>query len=84
MANHPSAEKRARAAKRRAARNAQLKSKMRTAIKKVRAAKGKEAAQAELRKTARLLDQLAARGIIHRNKAANNKSALAKLVGKMK
>lgn len=84
MANHPSAEKRARASKRRAARNAQLKTKYRTAVKKVRSAKDKEAAQAEFRRTAKLLDQLAARGVIHRNKAANNKSALAKLLKKMK
>lgn len=84
MANHPSAEKRARASKRRAARNAQLKTKYRSAVKKVRSANDKETAQAEFRRTAKLLDQLAARGVIHRNKAANNKSALAKLLKKMK
>jgi small subunit ribosomal protein S20 len=84
MANHPSAEKRARSSKRRAARNAKAKTKLRTAVKKVRAAKDKETAQAELRKTTKLLDQLAGRGVIHRNRAANNKSSLAKLVGKKK
>lgn len=84
MAQHASAEKRARQAKRKAARNTAWKSKMRTAIKKVRSAKEKEKASAELKKVVKLLDQLAAKGVIHKNKAANNKSALTKLVNGMK
>lgn len=84
MANHPSAEKRARAAKRRAARNTAAHSKMRTAIKKVRTATDKSVAATELRKTVKLLDQLAAKGVIHKNNAANQKSRLTKLVGAMK
>jgi small subunit ribosomal protein S20 len=84
MAQHASAEKRARVAKRRASRNTQLKSRMRTAIKRVRAAKDKEHAMPELLKTVKLLDQLAAKGVIHKNLAANNKSKLTRLVNKMK
>jgi small subunit ribosomal protein S20 len=84
MAQHKSAEKRARTTKRRTARNAQWKTRMRTAIKKVRTLKEKAKAEAELRKTVKLLDQLAAKGIIHRNKAANQKSALTKLVNSLK
>lgn len=84
MAQHESAEKRARIAKRRAARNAQWKSRMRTAIKRVRASKDKEHALPELLKTVRLLDQLAAKGVIHKNKAANNKSRLTKFVNNLK
>ena len=84
MAQHKSAEKRARQASRRAARNAQLNSRMRTAIKRVRAAKEKAKALPELQKTVKLLDQLAAKGVIHKNKAANNKSALTKFVNKLK
>lgn len=84
MAQHQSAEKRARAAKRRAARNAQWKSRMRNAVKRVREAKDKEKGGAELKKTVKLLDQLAAKGVIHRNKAANYKSALTLHVNKMK
>jgi small subunit ribosomal protein S20 len=84
MAQHESAEKRARVTKRRAERNAQWKSKMRTAVKRVREAKDKEHALPELQKTVKLLDQLAARGVIHRNKAANDKSKLTKFVNHLK
>jgi len=83
MAQHKSAEKRARQATRRQTRNAQWKSRMRNAITRVREAKDKTAASAQLKKTVKLLDQLAAKGVIHRNKAANQKSALTKLVNKL-
>lgn len=84
MANHPSAAKRARVATRRAVRNAAWKKRMRTAMKKVRAAKDKVQAEQELRKTVKLLDQLAAKGIIHKNNAANHKSRLTRLVNAIK
>ena len=84
MAQHKSAEKRARISKRRAVRNGAWKSKMRSAIKRVRSATEKDKALLELRKTTKLLDKLAASGIIHRNKAANNKSSLTKFVNKLK
>ncbi len=84
MAQHKSAEKRARASKRRALRNAQSKSKMRSAIKRVRAIKEKDKAAAELKKTVKLLDQLAAKGVIHKNQAANSKSKLTRLVNALK
>ena len=51
MAQHKSAEKRARAALRRGERNAAWKSRMRNAIKRVRAQKEKAKASAELKKT---------------------------------
>lgn len=56
---------------------------MRTAVKRVRSTKDKAKAQEELKKTVKLLDQLAARGVIHRNKAANAKSRLTKLVNSL-
>ena len=84
MAQHKSAEKRARSSKRRAGRNAQWKSRMRSAIKRVRSSKEKEKALVELRKTVKLLDQLAAKGVIHKNNAANNKSRLTTFVNKLK
>jgi small subunit ribosomal protein S20 len=84
MAQHKSAEKRARASQRKALRNAQLQSRMRTAVKKVRSLRDREKASTELRKTVKLLDQLAAKGVIHKNKAANTKSALTKLVNTLK
>ena len=57
---------------------------MRSAIKKVRSTTEKEKAVSELRKTVKLLDQLAAKGIIHKNMAANNKSSLTQFVNKLK
>jgi small subunit ribosomal protein S20 len=84
MAQHKSAEKRARTSKRREKRNIQWKTKMRGEIKKVRATTDKTKASAELKKTVKLLDQLAAKGIIHRNKAANLKSKLTVLVNSLK
>jgi small subunit ribosomal protein S20 len=57
---------------------------MRTAIKRVRSITDREKAAAELQKTVKLLDQLAAKGIIHKNNAANNKSRLTQLVNKLK
>lgn len=59
-------------------------SKMKTAIKKVRTTKEKEKAAAALRQVAKLLDQLASRGIIHRNNAANKKSSLTRYVNSLK
>jgi len=57
---------------------------MKTAIKRVHAAENKERAQAELRKAITLLDRLAAKGIIHKNNAANRKSKLTRFVNAMK
>jgi small subunit ribosomal protein S20 len=84
MAQHESAEKRARQAKRHAARNIQWKSRMRNAIKRVRSMTDKEKATTELKKTVKLLDQLAAKGVIHRNNAAVQKSRLTKFVSALK
>lgn len=83
MAQHQSAIKRARASKRRAARNKQWKARMRRAVKRVRSSSDKTTGLAELRKTVKLLDQLTAKGVIHRNKAANDKSKLTRFVNKL-
>ena len=84
MAQHASAAKQARQAQRRRLRNKHYQSLMKTMIKKVRTTKEKEKAQQVLRQTAKLLDKLATKGIIHRNNAANQKSKLTKLVNAMK
>ena len=84
MAQHKSAEKRARSSKRVAARNAQWKTRMRTEVKRVRSATDKAKAAGDLNKTVKLLDQLASKGIIHRNQAANLKSKLTRLVNALK
>lgn len=83
MAQHKSAEKRARQNVRRYARNKAALSKMKTLIKKVRSAKEKDKAAAALKLAVKTLDQLAAKGIIHKNKAANQKSSLTKFVSKI-
>jgi small subunit ribosomal protein S20 len=84
MAQHKSAEKKARQSKRRSLRNAQVKSRMRKAVKRVRAMTDKEKATAELKKTTKLLDQLAAKGVIHKNNASNYKSRLTRFVSTLK
>ncbi len=57
---------------------------MKTVIKKVRSAKEKEKAAAALKIAVKTLDQLAAKGVIHKNNASNQKSALTKFVNAMK
>lgn len=84
MARHISAERQARKALKHRSRNRSYKSQMNTAVKKVRSAKGKDEAAAALAKIHKLLDQLAAKGIIHKNNAANKKSRLTKHVNSMK
>jgi small subunit ribosomal protein S20 len=84
MAQHRSAEKRARQNIKRHARNKASLTRMKTLIRNVRSAKDQNAASAALKTAVKALDQLASKGLIHENKAANQKSALAKFVGKMK
>ena len=80
MPQHKSAEKRVRQTERRRQLNVQDRSKLKTAIKKVRNAPDSETASAELKNTVSLLDKLAGKGIIHKNKAANLKSKLNRTV----
>ena len=80
MPNVKSAEKRMRTSAKRAARNRQVRSRLRTAIKKVRQADSTEVATAALREATSLLDRAAAKNVIHANKAARTKSRLAALI----
>jgi len=80
LANTKSAEKRARQAAVRAQRNRAQRSRMKTAIKKVLRAKTAEEATAAFRESAALLDRYATRRLIHPNKAARQKSRLARHV----
>lgn len=84
MPQHKSAEKRIRQNARRRERNKANLSRMKTLIKKVRTGGDKEKASAALKAVVKFLDQLAAKGVIHRNKAANQKSHLTKFVQAMK
>ena len=70
--------KRQRQTERRRLRNKAARSELRTRERRVRSAADGGTAQAELRALQKRLDQMAAKGIIHPNKAARKKSRLAK------
>jgi len=83
MANHKSSLKRIRQTAARKAHNHYYAKSARTAVRDLRATTEKAAASAMLPKVASMLDKLAKRNIIHRNKAANLKSGLAMHVNKL-
>ena len=79
MANSPQARKRARQAEKRRTHNASLRSLVRTVIKKTQAAiqvGDAEAAKAAYADAVPVIDRMADKGIIHKNKAARHKSRL--------
>ncbi|SES92167.1 30S ribosomal protein S20 [Hymenobacter actinosclerus] len=80
MANHKSALKRIRSNEAKRVLNRYQAKSTRTAIKKLRATTEASAAQEQFKKVVSMLDRLAKKNIIHKNKAANNKSKLAKFV----
>jgi small subunit ribosomal protein S20 len=80
MAHHRSALKRIRQNDKRRLQNRYYKKTARTAIKNIRTLKDKEEAQSFLPKVISMIDRLAKRGNIHRNKAANLKSGLMRFV----
>ena len=84
MAQHKSAQKRARQNIKRHARNKAELSKVKTLVRNVRNAKEKDKAAAALKIAVKTLDQLAAKGVLHKNKAANQKSSLTKFVTSLK
>jgi small subunit ribosomal protein S20 len=76
MAHHKSAIKRNRQSEKRKAKNKTQISKLKTMVKKVRSAKTQEEAGPLLKETTGLLDKYAAKGLIHKNNAANKKRKL--------
>ncbi len=81
MANIKSQIKRNRTNEQSRLRNKAVKSELKTWVRKFRAAADAgDATQAQelLRTAARKLDKAASKGVIHKNQAANRKSALAK------
>jgi len=79
VANSPQARKRARQAEKRRTHNASLRSLVRTNIKKVIAAidtGDAEQAKAAYAAAVPVIDRMADKGIIHKNKAARHKSRL--------
>ena len=86
MANIKSQIKRNRTNEANRQRNQSVKSALRTAIRSFREAveSGDKAKAAELGQTAsRKLDKAASKGVIHKNQAANKKSALAHALNKL-
>ncbi|HLS25152.1 MAG TPA: 30S ribosomal protein S20 [Beutenbergiaceae bacterium] len=83
MANIKSQIKRNRTNEKARARNKAVKSELKTHVRRVRKAVAdgdKDGADQALQTAARKLDKAASKGIIHKNQAANRKSALAKQV----
>jgi small subunit ribosomal protein S20 len=79
VANSPQAKKRARQAEKRRQHNASLRSMVRTSIKKVIAAiatGNADEAKAAYLAAVPVIDRMADKGIIHKNKAARHKSRL--------
>ena len=84
MANIKSQIKRNRQNEARRARNKSVRSALKTRMRRLDEAVASgdtDAAATEYRATARALDKAAAKGIIHKNKAANKKARLVKRVG---
>ena len=83
MANHKSSVKRIRQTKTRNLRNRYYGKTARNAVRKLRATTVKEDAAALFIKVSSMLDKLAKKNIIHKNKAGNLKSKLAHHVNKL-
>jgi small subunit ribosomal protein S20 len=83
MANHQSAKKRIRQSEKRRLHNKYYAKTTRNAVKQLRLTTEKEAAKELLPKVSSLIDKLAKRNIIHKNKAANLKSKLTRHVNKL-
>ncbi len=83
MANHKSSLKRIRQDATRRLHNRYYAKTMRNAVRKLRATTDKAEAQNMLPGVTKMLDKLAKRNIIHKNKAANLKSKLAKHINKL-
>lgn len=77
MANHSATQKDTRQAAKRRERNKYYGKTTRNAVSELRAASGTDAAK-KLPEVISMIDKLAKRGIIHKNKAANLKSKLAR------
>jgi small subunit ribosomal protein S20 len=85
MPNTESAKRALRKAERRRIQNKSQRSTLKTLVKKVRttaAASDVNASKGALQVVIQRLDQAAAKGLIHKNKAARTKSRLTKLVNK--
>jgi small subunit ribosomal protein S20 len=80
MANHKSSEKRIRQDKAKKEHNKYYAKTTRNSVKKLKTTTDKKVAEELLPGVVSMLDKLAKKNIIHKNKAANLKSKLAKKV----
>ncbi len=83
MANHKSSIKRIRQTESRRLRNRYYAKTARNAVRRLRAMTDKAEAEAALPKVSSLLDRLAIKGTISKNKASNLKSSLALHLNKL-
>ncbi len=83
MANHKSALKRIRSSETKRLKNRYQSKTTRTYIKRLRNTTDKKEAEELLKTVSSMLDKLAKRNVIHKNKAANNKSHLTKFVNQL-
>jgi small subunit ribosomal protein S20 len=83
MANHLSAKKRIRQTEKRRLHNRYYAVTTRNAVRKLRKTTNKEEAQSLYPGVVSMLDRLAKRNVIHKNKASNLKSKLAKYINKL-
>jgi small subunit ribosomal protein S20 len=83
MANHKSALKRIRANETKRLRNRYQHKTTRTFVRKLRATTDQGVAQELYKTVSSMLDRLAKKNVIHKNKAANQKSRLAKFVNRL-
>ena len=83
MAHLASAKKRIRSNEKKRIRNKYQHKTCRTYIKKLKAITVKEEAQKIFHEVVSKIDKLAKNNIIHKNKAANQKSKLSKLINKL-
>ena len=83
MANHKSALKRIRANNRKRLENRYYAKTMRNSLRDIRLVSDKAEAEKRMPVVVSLIDKLAKKGIIHKNKAANLKSGLMKKVNQL-
>ncbi len=83
MANHKSSLKRIRSTEKRRIRNRYYSKTMRNAVRKFRTLENKSEATEKLPKLISMIDKLAKKTIIHKNKAGNLKSKLTRYVNKL-
>ena len=83
MAHHKSAKKRIRSSEKRRVENRYYAKTMRNALRDFRALEDKATASERLPKMISIIDKLAKRSVIHKNKASNLKSKLMRKVSAM-